>query len=240
MSIAGPAARALEALTSEQITFIKTLPKAELHAHINGSIPISVLQELAREYVASSDSIIKSLSNDVIQAGIDKLLDLEGPVLDEISDFFGLFPAIYAVTSTPAALARATRGVLSTFLDGEYPQCTYLELRSTPRKSPKMTRENYIRTVLGELRRYGGVERVGLIVSLDRRMGEDVLRECLNLAKKLKAEGEPVIGVDLCGDPMAGDVAVFRKYFDEAKDAGLGVTLHIAEVRFVTPFNRLV
>ncbi|GLB36771.1 putative metallo-dependent hydrolase [Lyophyllum shimeji] len=228
MPIAGPAAEALQALTPEQIIFIKTLPKAELHAHLNGSIPISVLQELAREYVASAPLSSKSVSNDAIRAVIDDLLN--GVTLDEISDFFGLFPAIYALTSTPSALARATRAVLSLFLDGEYPQCTYLELRTTPRETPEMTREQYLRVVLGELRHYG-VQRAALIVSLDRRMGNEVLRECLDVAKKLKADGEPVVGVDLCGDPMAGDVELFREYFDEARDAGLGVTLHIAETK---------
>ncbi|KAF5376954.1 hypothetical protein D9615_007251 [Tricholomella constricta] len=229
MSIAGPAAAALEALTAEQITFLKTLPKAELHAHLNGSIPIAVLQELAREYLASAPSPTSSkpLSNDAIQAGIDKLLG--GPAIDEISDFFTLFPAIYAVTSTPSALARATRAVLSSFLEGECPQCMYLELRTTPRENQEMTREQYLRVVLAELHRYGSVRQAGLIISLDRRMGEDVLRECLDLAKMLKAEGEPVVGVDLCGDPMAGDMTLFQKYFSEAKGAGLGVTLHIAE-----------
>jgi len=74
-----------------------------------------------------------------------------------------------------------------------------------------------------------GRERVGLIVSMDRRMRKEDLRECVDLAKKLKVEGEPVVGVDLCGDPTAGDMGEFQKYFKEAKEAGLGVTLHIAE-----------
>ncbi|KAF8060804.1 adenosine deaminase-like protein [Lyophyllum atratum] len=237
MSIAGPAAKALDTLTPEQVNFIKTLPKAELHAHLNGSIPIAVLQELAREYLASASPASRALSNDAIEAAIDKLL--AGVSIDEISDFFSLFPAIYAITSTPSALGRATRAVLSTFLDGEYPQCTYLELRTTPREAPEMTRQEYLRVVLGELKHFGGLQRVGLIVSLDRRMGQEVLRECLDLAKTLKAEGEPVVGVDLCGDPMAGDMALFRKYFEEAKAAGLGVTLHIAETAHNTPQETL-
>ncbi|KAG5636930.1 hypothetical protein H0H81_006363, partial [Sphagnurus paluster] len=228
MSIAGPAAAALAALSPDQINFINLLPKAELHAHLNGSIPITVIQELAHEYLACATSSSASIvSNDEIRKGIDKVLG--GPSIDEISDFFTLFPAIYAITSSPSALARATSAVLCFFLDGDYPQCAYLELRTTPRVTPEMTPEQYLRVVLGELDRYGGIRRVGLIVSLDRRMGEDALRECLDLAVKFKAEGAPVVGVDLCGDPLAGDVTLFQKYFKEAKAAGLGVTLHIAE-----------
>lgn len=225
MTIAGPAAAALQSLTPEQVAFIQKLPKAELHAHLNGSIPITLLQELAQEHIASHQGD----SNDTIDSGLKKLLD--GPSINEISDFFTLFPAIYALTSTSRSLARATRAVLSLFLDGEFPQCSYLELRSTPRETHEMTRETYLRVVLGELEYYGK-QKTGLIMSLDRRMGVEVLRECIAIAIKLKAEGASLVGVDLCGDPTAGDMNVFRSYIDDARNAGLGITLHIAEVSF--------
>lgn len=234
MAIAGLAAAALGTLSSEQILFLKSIPKAELHAHLNGSIPISVLQELASEYLASraSGSVSRStssssISDDSVIAGIEKLK--HGPVLGEIMEFFSLFPAIYALTSTPEALKRATRAVLSTFLDGDLPECNYLELRTTPRQTPAMDREQYLLAVLAEIELYDA-DKVGLIVSIDRRMGEDVLKDCLRAACKLKTEGHRVIGLDLCGDPTAGDVETFAPYFVEAKKGGLGLTVHIAEV----------
>ena len=227
MTIAGPAEVALKSLRPEQLRFIQTLPKAELHAHLNGCIPIAVLQDLARGYTVSETP--GSLSAEQIQTGLAKLLD--GPSLNKISDFFNLFPAIYALIATSASLARVTSAVLSLFLDGEHPQCQYLELRTTPKETNEMTREKYLRVVLRELARYGK-EKAGLIVSLDRTMGEEVMQECIGIAKKLKAEGEHVVGVDLCGDPMAGNVEVFRKYFEDARAVGLGVTLHVAEVCF--------
>jgi adenosine deaminase len=222
--IAGPAAAALESLRPDQRHFIQTLPKAELHAHLNGCIPLAVLQDLAREYTASDTP--GSLSSEQIQTGLTELLN--GP-LNQISDFFSLFPTIYALTTTPPSLARATRAVLSSFLDGAIPQCRYLELRTTPKETNEMTREQYLRIVLREVAQYGK-DKAALIVSLDRKMGEDVLQECVGIAKKLKAEGELVVGIDLCGDPTAGDVEVFRRYFEDASAAGLGVTLHVAEV----------
>ncbi|KAG6864954.1 hypothetical protein C0991_006141 [Blastosporella zonata] len=234
MNITGPAAEALKALSPAQISFIQSLPKAELHAHLNGSIPISVLQELARDHLASVSSS-NEISSHEIKAGIDTLL--KGPSINEISDFFELFPAIYALMSTPPALARAVRAVLSLFLDGEHPQCTYLELRTTPKETKAMSREAYLRVVLKELTAYNG--RVGLIVSMDRRMSQQVLSECVGLAKKLKSEGQPVVGVDLCGDPFAGDMKLFKRHFQDAKDAGLGVTLHIAETAKNPPLETL-
>jgi adenosine deaminase len=223
-SIAGPAAAALDSLSPSQIYFLRSLPKAELHAHLNGSIPISVLQELGSEY-DSPDT--PSIDNEAIKNGISKLRD--GPSLETISDFFTLFPAIYALTSTPGSLRRATRAVLSTFLDGDMPQCNYLELRTTPRQTAAMDRNQYLRVVLEELERYDQ-SRVGLIISLDRRMGDDVLSECVRLACELKAEGRLVVGMDLCGDPTVGDMDTIAPHFAQVKKIGLGVTLHIAEV----------
>ena len=222
MSIAGPAAAALDSLSPAQIYFLRSLPKAELHAHLNGSIPISVLQELGSEYDSSA------IDNESIKTGISKLRD--GPSLGTISDFFTLFPAIYALTSTPDSLRRATRAVLSTFLDGDMPQCNYLELRTTPRQTVAMDRNQYLRVVLEELERYDQ-SRVGLIISLDRRMDGDVLSECVRLACELKAEGKLVVGMDLCGDPTVGDIDMFAPHFAQIKKIGLGVTLHIAEVQ---------
>ncbi|KAJ3504805.1 hypothetical protein NLJ89_g7743 [Agrocybe chaxingu] len=235
MEVAGPAAAALNTLTPAQIQFLESVPKAELHAHLNGSIPLPTLQELASEYLASSSGE-GAISNETIKQGIDVLS--KGPKLDEIHDFFGLFPAIYALTSTPAALARATRAVLSAFLDRQPPQCNHLELRTTPKHTDAMDREGYLRTVLAELDRYEP-DQVGLIVSLDRKMGEEVIKEIVDIACALRKEGKRVIGLDLCGDPMAGDMTKLEPYFAQVKNAGLGLTLHIAETVHNTPEETL-
>ena len=216
--ISGFAAEALQTLTPGQIAFIQSLPKAELHAHLNGSIPISVLQDLAHEYVADSPTDLDL--PDVVQAGLAKLERSAGVALTEIQDFFGLFPAIYALTSTPTALARATRAVLSEFLDGDPPQCSYLELRTTPRATAAMSRLEYMKTVLDEVERYPA-EKAAVIVSLDRRMENIVVGECIGVATMLKEGGRRVVGIDLCGDPLVGinlvslsNMEVFRMAFD--------------------------
>jgi adenosine deaminase len=210
-SIAGYGSSALNSLTPSQITFLQNLPKAELHAHLNGSIPISVLQDLARERAA----VPGNDDSEIVQSGLEKLL--RGIELKEINDFFGLFPAIYALTSTPSALARATRSVLQLFLDGPTPQCTYLELRSTPRATPHMTRREYVEAVLREIDIFnhdGGVNagagaKAALIVSLDRRMDATVAKECVDIAVSMRKNGRRVVGVDLCGDPMVRFVFCF-------------------------------
>ena len=223
MAIAGPAAAALASLKPDQVAFLQSDEKAELHAHLNGSIPIAVIQQLGKEYLNSPSST----HGDAVYATIEQLI--YGSKLETIDDFFTVFPIIYHLTSTPESLACATRGVLNAFLDGDHPQCNYLELRTGPRETEYMSRELYMRTVLNEAEKYE--EKVGVILSLDRKTGENTWQECLNIALKLKGEGRRLVGVDLCGEPSLGDVADFQTFFCEAKKAGLGVTLHIAEVR---------
>ena len=208
---AGPGEAALRALTPSQLSFLERLPKAELHAHLNGSIPLPLLQDLAREYTPPSDDDAGGVA---IEA-TDILTNLQrlraGSAFTTIDDFFSLFPAIYALTSTPASLKRATRAVLSHFLDPSLvPSATstataaaaavYIELRTTPRETPHMTRRVYLETVLDEVEARSP-DAAALIVSLDRRMTPDVAREVLELAIQLRREGRRVVGLDLCGDP---------------------------------------
>ena len=197
-----PADAALRLLSPAQLAFLERLPKAELHAHLNGSIPLPILQELAEEYLSAPTTAAAAaapVAADVL-SGLQLLKT--GVKFRAIDDFFGLFPAIYALTSTRAALQRATRGVLSHFLDGgSGGGVAYLELRTTPRENPGvMTRREYLEAVLDEVEARAP-DAAALIVSLDRRMERAVAQEVLALAVQLRREGRRVVGVDLCGDP---------------------------------------
>jgi adenosine deaminase len=233
--IAGAAAVALASLQADDVDFLRSLPKAELHAHLNGSIPINTILELAQKYLPSTAQLPSNAQTAEKKAVAKTMEHLKSGVsLNETSDFFLLFPAIYALTSTPQALQTATCAVLRSFLkndDGATgPQCTYLELRTTPRETPHMTREDYLKTVLTEIERYP-VTQASLIVSVDRRMSGRDLEECINLAIKLRNSGRRVVGIDVCGDPLKGDMHIFTKHILRAKAAGLGLSVHIAEVR---------
>ncbi|KAH8117728.1 adenosine deaminase-like protein [Phellopilus nigrolimitatus] len=227
-AIFGPPAEALASLTLEQIAFIQSLPKAELHAHLNGCIPLSSLQELANSYVAKTGE----LQSSDVRDGIEKLR--KGVELDTINDFFGLFTAIYALTSTRETLAYAARAVLEDFLGGKERQCSYLELRSGPRETQHMTRLQYVETVLDEIEKYPEDE-AAYILALDRRMSPEVAEECIDIAVNLKGAGRRLVGVDLCGDPLSGDMKLFASIFEKAKAAGLGITLHVAETESNSP-----
>ncbi|KAG8708415.1 hypothetical protein FRC09_001270 [Ceratobasidium sp. 395] len=225
-------AQALAALNPTQILFLESLPKAELHAHLNGSIPLPCIQQLAKSYSPNA-----SVGSSELALLISNLA--EGVKLDEIHDFFELFPAIYALTSNVHSLGIAAQAVLKEFLKPRpsssgiegaptVAQCTYLELRSTPRETSEMTRLEYVQAVLDEVEKYP-TDRAALILSVDRRMTRAVADEVVDIAIQMKKEGRRVVGVDLCGSPLVNDVSVFGPPLVRAREAGLGLTLHIAE-----------
>jgi hypothetical protein len=213
---ANPAEPALRALSPSQLAFLEALPKAELHAHLNGSIPLPFLEQLAREYTQSEPTSngITPLAPEVL-AGVRRLQTHEG--LDCIYDFFELFPAIHALTSTPANLKRATRAILSHFLDPDPDPdagtgrgtVAYIELRTTPRETAHMTRQGYLETVLDEIEARPP-DVAALIVCLDRAMTPQVAREVIDLTVQLRRDGRRVVGVDLCGDPRVCFVRISR------------------------------
>ncbi|CAE7169430.1 unnamed protein product [Rhizoctonia solani] len=235
-------ARALNSLTPSQILFLESLPKAELHAHLNGSIPISCLEQLAKNYEPHSN-----IGSDDVTTSIQNLA--RGVRFNEIEDFFKLFPAIYALTSDVHSLGIATRAVLNEFLKPRpsasgiegapaVPQCAYLELRSTPRATPQMTRLEYVQAVLDEIEKFPA-DKAAFILSVDRRMSRAEADEVVDIAIQMKSEGRRVVGVDLCGSPLANDVTVFGPPLTRAREAGLGLTLHIAEASYSQSKNAL-
>lgn len=108
----------------------------------------------------------------------------------------------------------------------------YLELRTTPRESLNhntFTKDAYVEAVLDCIALFGRLEMsTYLILSIDRRNTEAQAMATVDLAIKYKDMG--VVGVDLCGNPIKGDVTTFRAAFAKARAAGLRVTLHFAEV----------
>ncbi|KAK0721634.1 adenosine deaminase [Lasiosphaeria miniovina] len=208
------------------IAFTKGLPKVELHAHLTGSISVTTLHEIWQARKDSDASF--SMEDPLVALPLDK-------VSYDVVTFFPLFDSyIYDLCSSVAAIRRATLQVLRDFRDDGV---RYLELRTTPRENVAagVTKETYVSTVLSCLDEFAAsagsepdMMPTYLILSVDRRNTAAQAMQTVELAVQFQARG--VVGVDLCGNPAMGDVAAFGEAFARAREAGLKVTLHFAEI----------
>lgn len=206
------------------LEFTRSLPKVELHAHLTGSITARTLHEIWQYRSTDTSSTSLLLATDVE----DPLLVLSSDRNWDVRTFFPLFSSyVYRLVSDSASIVYSTNAVLEDFADDGV---VYLELRTTPRASQTLSKEAYVETVLGSITKSPTRARMStfLILSVDRRNTYHEAMETVDLAIKYQDQG--AVGVDLCGDPSKGDLYIFTPALAKAKEAGLRLTIHFAEV----------
>ncbi|XP_027087899.1 N6-mAMP deaminase-like [Coffea arabica] len=223
----------------------KTMPKIELHAHLNGSIRDSTLLELARE-LGDKGTIVFSDFEQVILKHDRSLVEV-----------FKLFDLIHLITTDHKTVTKITKEVVEDFAAENV---VYLELRTTPKRndSKGMSKESYMQAVVEGLRAVNNVDVdfahkldaeaienshpandrnsesrrkkicVRLLLSIDRRESTEAAMETVKLALQMKDLG--VVGIDLSGNPVIGEWQTFLPALKFAKEQGLSVTLHSGEV----------
>ncbi|KAI2747657.1 hypothetical protein DTO013E5_932 [Penicillium roqueforti] len=210
--------------------FTKALPKIELHAHLSGSISRQCLHEIWKR---------KKEHNPNLNVEDPLVLMPPGKVDYTLETFFSTFSKLtYQLCNDLESLVYATNSVLEDFLgDG----VVYLELRTIPRASPGITREQYISSVLATIETFQSKTQrmsVFLILAIDRgSMTAAEADEIVNLAIENKSRG--VVGVDICGNPTKGDVSIYKESISNAKANGLGITIHFAETAASTSASEL-
>lgn len=224
-----------------------SMPKVELHAHLNGSARSSTLLELARG---------------LGEKGVIVFSDVEHVILKDdrsLTEVFKLFDLIHVLTTDHATVTRITKEVVGDFAAENV---VYLELRTTPKRNDSkcMTKHSYMEAVIEGLRTVDAVDvnftstnngvgrtvkpslmsgthtynglpmkkiYVRLLLSIDRRETLEAAMETVKLALELKDVG--VVGIDLSGNPKVGDWTTFLPALKFARDQGLRVTLHCGE-----------
>ncbi|KAF5728595.1 adenosine/AMP deaminase family protein [Tripterygium wilfordii] len=223
-----------------------SMPKIELHAHLNGSIRDSTLLELAR---------------DLGEKGVIVFADVEHVILKNdrsLCEVFKLFDLIHILTTDHATVTRITKEVVEDFASDNV---VYLELRTTPKKNDLigMSKRSYMEAVLEGLRAVSAVDidfapknmdttspmtaitksnacngtikkkiYVRLLLSIDRRETTAAAMDTVKLALEMRRLG--VVGIDLSGNPNVGEWTTFLPALEFAQQQGLQVTLHCGEV----------
>ncbi|KAJ8927654.1 hypothetical protein NQ314_019856 [Rhamnusium bicolor] len=193
--------------------FCKSLPKLELHAHLNGSLSEKTLKELG--------CLDESLSE------FKKFLNIINKTERTLDECFVLFNISQAVTSNKRSVYLATKSIIEEFADDNV---IYLELRTTPRAEDGMSKEDYVTAVLKAIADKERDIIVKLILSINRGHdaadSQDSLYSILKMAKKYP---DIIKGIDLSGNPYGGKFE--EQLFRIAKENGLYTAIHCAEIR---------
>lgn len=225
-----------------------SMPKVELHAHLNGSIRHSTLLELAQA---------------LGEKGVVDFSELEHVILKKdrsLREVFELFDLIHHITTDHMTVTRITKEVIEDFAAENV---VYLELRTTPKANDSigMSKRSYVEAVLKGLRAVSSVdvdfmpdnensERlvnfltpamnnrynlnarkrivVRLLLSIDRRETTAAAMETVLLALETRHLG--VVGIDLSGNPVVGEWITYLPALKFAREQGLHITLHCGEV----------
>lgn len=209
-------------------SFIQSLPKAELHLHLEGSVDPATLAELSRLY--NTPLPTENNRYDVAGSG-DVLTEDDVRRLYSYKDFNGFLMAFKSVTER----LRSPE---------DYELVTY-RLMQKLRQQNIVHAEVYVS--VGVIRWRGqpvepifeGMERgrergqrdfgVSLLWIFDavRHFGPEAAAEVFNLAARLRERN--VVGIGIGGDEARGPAEGFRDLFKKAADNGLRLTAHAGE-----------
>jgi adenosine deaminase len=200
---------------------LEALPKIELHRHLEGSLRLTTLIEVAQQY-----------NLDVPKDNIEALRPLvqvttEPPSFRTFLDKFAVLRKFY---QSPELIRRYTYEVVE---DAARDNVRYMELRFTPAAHarvhgyPLENVADWVLEAVGQACRDYPRIRVGLIASINRHESLSIAEHVTQIAIDRMARG--IVGLDLAGDEVNFHARPFRKVFLRARDAGMGLVAHAGE-----------
>ncbi|KAJ3277133.1 hypothetical protein HDV01_000185 [Terramyces sp. JEL0728] len=197
------------------------IPKVELHNHMEGSIRLETLKEIAIQLK------VKELENAQGIEPFKQFFCLDKPT-DSLTTFLTKFGNIQAVLVNYDIIERIAFEVCE---DAHRQGVVLFEMRYSPHYislgHSGMTLDGIHLAVMKGVNRarqsYGIV--VGLVGILDRNSSLDEAQKVSDFFIKYKCD---FVAVDLANDEMF-DALQFKHVFETAKEHGLGITIHAGE-----------
>ncbi|MCK8463058.1 adenosine deaminase [Aliiroseovarius sp. S1339] len=192
----------------------KSLPKVELHTHIEGAAPPDFIRGLAKE---------KSVDLSAIFA------EDGGYAYRDFWHFLEVYEAATSVLKSPEDYARLTKAVLENCAEAGV---VYVETFISPdfcgARDVGAWRD-YLAAIVeaaAEAERDTGVTLRGIVTAV-RHFGPDAARETARCAQE--TAGDFIPGFGMGGDEKSGKQGDFAYAFDMAREAGLQLTTHAGE-----------
>lgn len=207
----------------ELLSYCRSLPKVELHAHLSGSLSDATVLNLLNAKAQHDADFSLASAEATIRKGEQRTLE----------ECFKAFKIAHSLTDSVEAVYTITVDVIQEFAADNV---RYLELRTTPKNIPsKMTKKEYMNAVFEatiEAMKRNNIT-VRLLLSIDRVRGVEDAWSTLQLAQEyLKHDvfGPLVCGLDVSGNPHFGDLKDYLPVLQEAQRCGFKLAVHLAEV----------
>lgn len=214
----------VESVVNRDSDIWKTLwawPKIELHRHLEGSIRLSTLIEVAGTFNIPLPALNEAELRPHVQVTDE----------DEASAtaFLSKFNVLRQFYCSMDIVGRITREAVE---DAARDNVRYMELRFTPHaltRQNNYTYQDVIALVCEEASRTAAEHgiRVNLLVSVNRHESVEIAQQVLDAA--LATRNGSLVGMDLAGQEEGYSARPFKDLFDRAKAAGLHLTVHAGE-----------
>ncbi len=200
---------------------LKAMPKIELHRHMEGSLRLGTLAQIAREHKI-----------DLPGYEVDSIRPLV-QITDDDETHSKVYLAKFAVLrGFYQSREIIERVAYETVADAASENTIYFELRFTPLALTKAKdfrmadAADWVIHTVEQAGREFGID-VRLIVTMNRNESVEVGQEMMEIAIARQDKG--VVGLDLAGNEADFPGDEFEPIFRRARQAGLGITIHAGE-----------
>jgi adenosine deaminase len=196
------------------------MPKVELHRHLEGSLRLATMLDIAHAHGVTVPASMLNLSGLVQVQDKDPLT---------FANFLDKFKTLRLFYRSPDVIHRVAREAVE---DAAKENCIYLELRFTPvalsraEGFPLHDVMDWVITSSQEAAEKYKI-KVGLIASVNRHESPELAEQVAWIATENIKRG--LVGMDLAGNEAEFKSEPFYGIFKEAKQAGLHITIHAGE-----------
>lgn len=200
--------------------FYKSLPKVDLHRHLEGSLRFETIRELARRN--GMDLPATAELRNLVQVQDDEPFTFE--------NFLSKFTTLRLFYRSPEVITRITREAIE---DAAADNVRYLEMRFTPvalSRAEGFPLADVMDWVIEATKQAEEEFNITtrLIASVNRHESPALAAQVSYLAAERMQAGI-VVGLDLAGDESGFSAEPFAEIFHAAKQNGLGITVHAGE-----------
>lgn len=206
--------------TTATLNRFRRLPKVELHRHLEGSLRLATMLDIARAHNMDIPEDVLALSN---------LVQVQEAENFTFRNFLAKFNTLRLFYRSPEVIDRITREAIE---DAARDNVQYLELRFTPvalSRAERFPLNEVMDWVISASQAAAGQFgiMVRLITSVNRHESPDLAEQVAWLAAERKDAG--IVGIDLAGNEAEFPAKPFYGIFKEARQTGLHLSVHAGE-----------